>query len=89
MSFFAQTWASAWHVDVPFFRKAKLPRYRRESTLSLEEVLEKADQVFGSEGLDLDLMDTGKDCLTLEGDGSSVFIQTGEQAKSRRVDLQT
>jgi hypothetical protein len=48
---------------------------------------EKAFQVFKSGGLDLNIMDKGKGCLTLEGDGNYVFIQIGEQAKGKRVDL--
>ena len=67
-----------------------MARYSRESKLDVDEVLQRADDFFGSGGLGLKLVERNECCLSFEGGGGHVTVAAARCKPDRtEVDLET
>lgn len=61
----------------------------KESRLSPTEVLGKALQFFGLDGVGLEVKEHDEGCARFEGGGGYVFVQVCEKGKGSEIDLET
>ena len=61
----------------------------KETTLPVDDVLERASNFFGSQGLGLEEKDRNSCCIAFDGGGGYVSITVAEAAGKRDVDVES
>ena len=61
----------------------------KETTLPVDDVLERASNFFGSQGLGLEEKDRNSCCIAFDGGGGYVSITVAEAGDKRDVDVES
>lgn len=66
-----------------------MPRYGVQSKLKPDEVITKAKEYFGKDGLGLSVTDRNPCCVYFEGGGGHVAVTAAEGEQKTQVELET
>lgn len=66
-----------------------MARYGVETNKSPEEVIQKAVDYFGAEGLGLSVISEDQCCVTFEGGGGYVSVAASQEEDNSTVELET